>query len=522
MTKSNRKTKKKQLQFQLPQLLTQIRWNKTVSNDLKEGVRGHIYVLDSSLRSKVGELIRSHSPAWQIGVLSEQSEREVVHFAGVQGPVWIFCRRSLSSVPTPHSGRLDDSDYSWYRDQAGTILGYAKAYHVSQLLISVHQASSAAELGFFVGLGLSAYSYKGALAETGDLAPQIFAVRDGGTFDPDLRAQAGALVESVNLARHLVNAPPNFANPETLAALAQQFFGSKSPVKLQVWDAARLAKEGMGLHLGVGQGSAVPPCLLHLSYRPKGKGRSNDAPIAFVGKGVTFDSGGLDIKPSSGMRLMKKDMGGAASLFGLAQWVQLRKPSIPIDIYLGLAENSVDAHSMRPSDVLTARNGLRVEIHNTDAEGRLVLADALDVAVTAKGANRPRMVIDVATLTGAIKVGLGGEIAGLFANDDQLADQLNRAGAEMGEPNWRMPLYQRYNRGMDSAFADLVNAVDGFGGAITAALFLEKFVKGCPWAHMDIYGWNDKPMGPLTFSGGNGQPVQTLVRFLESLAGATS
>jgi leucyl aminopeptidase len=233
---------------------------------------------------------------------------------------------------------------------------------------------------------------------------------------------------------------------------------------------------------------------------------------------VTFDTGGLDIKPSSNMRLMKKDMGGSAALAGLAHWLGEAQISLPVDIYLGLAENSVDGKSMRPSDVLIARSGMSVEIHNTDAEGRLVLADVLDVAVTQKNADEPSQVIDVATLTGAIKAGLGAEISGLFCNDDSLAKELESAGQLAGEPNWRMPLYSRYGRNMDSSFADIVNCVDGFGGAITAALFLEKFIRGKSWAHMDIYGWNDRAQGALTFAGGSGQAVQTLIEFLQKKA----
>jgi leucyl aminopeptidase len=289
----------------------------------------------------------------------------------------------------------------------------------------------------------------------------------------------------------------------------------------------------MGLHLAVGQGALHGPRMIHLKYRPKKTsssklassksaasksvgGKSNSKPIAFVGKGITFDSGGLDIKPSSGMRLMKKDMGGAAAVLGVALWAELSQINLDLDFYIGLAENAVDQKSFRPSDVVTARNGMSVEIHNTDAEGRLVLADLLDVAVTKAGVDEPEIVIDVATLTGAIKVALGADLAGLFSNSDQLSDEIQSAGQKAGDLNWRMPLYLKYTHGMSSSFADIVNAIDGFGGAITAALFLEKFVRNKPWAHLDIYAWNDKNSGSLSFSGGNGQAVQCLVQFLKS------
>jgi leucyl aminopeptidase len=255
---------------------------------------------------------------------------------------------------------------------------------------------------------------------------------------------------------------------------------------------------------------------VHLRYRPAKK--SKRKPLAFVGKGITFDTGGLDIKPSSGMRLMKKDMGGAASVIATALWVAESAYEHPCDFYLALAENAVDAEAFRPSDVFTARNGLRVEIDNTDAEGRLVLADGLDVAVTQKGADEPECVIDVATLTGAIKVGLGAEIAGLFSNDDELANALTRAGHRAGDLNWRMPLYDKYFASLSSPFADFKNSGEGFGGAITAALFLQKFVRAKKWAHLDVCAWTDKAQGALQATGGSGQPVQCLIEFLESQA----
>jgi leucyl aminopeptidase len=216
------------------------------------------------------------------------------------------------------------------------------------------------------------------------------------------------------------------------------------------------------------------------------------------------------------MRLMKKDMGGAASIVGLATWVAEMKYPGPCDFYLALAENAVDANSFRPSDVCVARNGMSVEIDNTDAEGRLVLADALDVAVTQKGVDEPEVVIDVATLTGAIKVGLGVDIAGLFSNDDELAESLTTAGQRAGDLNWRMPLFDKYWGEMSSPFADCKNSGGSFGGAITAALFLQKFVRGKKWAHLDVYAWADKAQGALGAQGGSGQPVQALIEYLES------
>lgn len=362
-----------------------------------------------------------------------------------------------------------------------------------------------------MGLELALYRFKRVFK--GDKGKIRFLLKQNGRrLSAKETLDAALLGHAVNVSRHLVNLPPNELNPVSYADFAQNFLRGLKALKVEIWDEKRLAQEGMGLHLGVGQGSITPPRLVRISYRPPGGGKN---PIAFVGKGITFDTGGLDIKPSSGMRLMKKDMGGSASVLALVYWAARSGLKVSIDAYLALAENAVSSKSFRPSDVLTARNGMTVEIHNTDAEGRLVLADALDVAVTAK--DKPRFVIDVATLTGAIKVALGAHLAGLFANNTKLSQALHQAGQEVGDFSWIMPLYQRYRSATNSNFADMVNAVDGFGGAITAALFLEKFVKDVPWAHLDVYQWKDSAEGAWLESGGSGQAVASLGHWLKGL-----
>ena len=326
----------------------------------------------------------------------------------------------------------------------------------------------------------------------------------------DLATQLG---RAINLARHLTNLPPNHLNPVSYADFIQSLFAGLKWVTVEVWDEKRLEKEKMGLHLAVGQGASTPPRFVYIRYRPPGSGKR--APVALVGKGITFDTGGLDIKPSSGMRLMKKDMGGSAAIAGVAYFAALSQIKHPLDCYLALAENSLSGNAFRPSDVIRARSGHSVEIHNTDAEGRLVLADALDVAVTQP--EKPRLVIDVATLTGAIKVALGSQVSGLFSNDTKLASSLSSACQKAGDYTWLMPLIQKYRSSMNSPFADFVNAVDGFGGAVTAALFLETFVRDVPWAHFDIYAWKDSADGAWLESGGNGQMVAGLSQWLKHL-----
>lgn len=361
-----------------------------------------------------------------------------------------------------------------------------------------------------VGLELALYRYKRIIR--GDLSKVRLNIKqDNRKLSVKEITDAALLGTGMNISRHLVNLPPNELNPVTYANFTQDFLKGMKSVKVDVWDEKKLESEGMGLISGVGQGSTAKPRMVHVKYRPPG-GRKT---VAFVGKGVTFDTGGLDIKPSSGMRLMKKDMGGSASVFGLVYWAARTGLKQSLDAYLALAENSISAEAMRPSDVLTARNGLSVEIHNTDAEGRLVMADVIDVAVTAK--EKPRFIVDVATLTGAIKVALGTQLAGLFSNDVKLASAIHTSGQAVGDLNWVMPLFQRYNSSSASGFADCVNATDGFGSAITAALFLERFVRDVPWAHLDIYQWRDSPEGAWLEGGGSGQTVACLSHWLGTL-----
>ncbi|RYZ76212.1 MAG: leucyl aminopeptidase family protein, partial [Proteobacteria bacterium] len=322
---------------------------------------------------------------------------------------------------------------------------------------------------------------------------------------------------SINIARHLVNTPAGDLNPRTYAECVEAMFSSSSTVTVEVLEGQRLIDENMNLLMAVGNAATEGPRLVHIKYRPKTSGAAI-RPIALVGKGVTFDTGGLDIKPSSAMRWMKKDMGGSAACAAIAKWAELSNLAQPLDIYLALAENAIGKASFRPGDVITARSGITVEIHNTDAEGRLVLADALDYAVKQTGPDAPAAVINLATLTGAIKVGLGGDIAGLFSNSDALANALSGAGLSRGELSWRMPLFQPYKALLRSTFADYANASDGFAGAITAALFLELFVGQTAWAHLDIYAWKDSAGGAYAEAGGNGQSVQMLAEFLTQMS----
>ena len=473
---------------------------------------GEVKILGQEDKKALAKMLAKDAPGWKVKSPT-YLDREVFLVERAKGPLWILMRRRPPG-PFSHAGLLEESDVVWFQNQAGPILQQAKSLGIEKLSLEFQGTDADTERGFLIGLELAAYQYKNLIKEKEfDGFPSVQMVKAGGGWDKSIVQDSISEGRAINLARHLVNLPPNELNPTTFSNFVQAQF-AKSNLQVEVWDQKRLEKEGMGLMLGVGSGSPNPPCLVKLKYRPKDKKRH----VAFVGKGITFDTGGLDIKPSSGMRLMKKDMGGSAAVLALAFYISEKKLPVALDFYLALAENSVDGSAMRPSDVLKARNGTLVEIHNTDAEGRLVLADALDVAVTQKGSDDPEMVIDVATLTGAIKTALGTEIAGLFSNHDVLADQLVKCGQQAGDLNWRMPLYSRYTSAFSSPFADMVNATDGWAGAITAALFLEKFVHQKPWAHLDIYAWNDRAMGAQSFAGGSGQGVPCLIQFLKEIS----
>jgi leucyl aminopeptidase len=288
------------------------------------------------------------------------------------------------------------------------------------------------------------------------------------------------VIEGVITARDLVNEPPNVLYPVEFARRASQL--RKLGVGIDVLDVDAMKKLGMGALLGVAQGSARPGRTVIMRWNG---GKRGDQPLAFVGKGVCFDTGGISIKPSGSMEDMKGDMGGAACVVGLMHALAARKAKVNAVGAIGLVENMPDGNAQRPGDIVTSMSGQTIEIINTDAEGRLVLADVLWY-VTKKF--KPKFMVDLATLTGAIMVALGTEYAGLFSNNDELAERLTKAGLATGERVWRMPLGPEYDKQIDSQFADMKNTGNRHGGSITAAQFLQRFVDKTPWAHLDIAG----------------------------------
>jgi leucyl aminopeptidase len=330
--------------------------------------------------------------------------------------------------------------------------------------------------------------------------------------DPDAAraafARHKAIADGVYLARNLVNEPANVLGPMEFADRVREL--EKAGVEVEILDEGRLAELGMNSLLAVGQGSDRPSCVAVMQWHGAKSKRAK--PLAFVGKGVVFDTGGISIKPAQGMEDMKGDMGGAACVTGLMLALAERKANVNAVGLIGCVENMPSGSATRPGDIVTSMSGQTIEILNTDAEGRLVLADVLWYA---QDRFKPRLVIDLATLTGAIMVALGKEYAGLYSNDDKLAGDLIEAGTATGEKVWRMPLDKGFDKLIESKNADMKNIGGRWAGACTAAAFLQKFIKDTPWAHIDLAGTAmDAPRNEINPSWGSGWGVRLLDRFI--------
>jgi leucyl aminopeptidase len=322
-------------------------------------------------------------------------------------------------------------------------------------------------------------------------------------------ARARAAATGIEFARELANLPPNYATPTRLGEEARKMAKAHG-FGVEVMGPKEVAKLGMGSFLGVAKGSAEP--LRFIVLRHDG-GKRGEAPIVLVGKGITFDTGGISIKPSAEMDEMKFDMGGAASVLGTFRALAELKPKLNVVGLIPSCENMPDGGSYKPGDILTSMSGQTIEVLNTDAEGRLILCDALTYAERFK----PRAVVDIATLTGACVVALGGVRSGLFASDDQLAGQLQAAGDAALDPCWRLPLDDEYAEGLKTNFADVANVAGRAGGAVVAAKFLHRFTQNYPWAHLDIAGTAWKGGAA---KGATGRPVGLLLEFLLAHDGA--
>jgi leucyl aminopeptidase len=394
---------------------------------------------------------------------------------------------------------------------AGKLNGGSEAVTViAELPEGAMRADQAAAVA--TGIRLRAYKFdryktKKKDGEEGGLRADIALAVDDVPATRKAFAPDSHVVDGVNLARDLVNEPPNVLYPEEFASRAAEL--KKLDVEVEILDVKAMTKLGMGALLGVAQGSVRPGRTVIMRYNG---GKRGEAAVAFVGKGVCFDTGGISIKGAANMEDMKGDMGGAACVVGLMHALASRKAKVNAVGAIGLVENMPDGNAQRPGDIVTSMSGQTIEIINTDAEGRLVLADVLwYVAKKLK----PKFMVDLATLTGAIVVSLGTEHAGLFSNNDELAERLTACGIETGEKVWRMPLAPEYDKLIDSQFADMKNTGGRYGGSITAAQFLQRFVDNTPWAHLDIAGTAmGAPKTEINQSWGSGFGVRLLDRLV--------
>ena len=321
------------------------------------------------------------------------------------------------------------------------------------------------------------------------------------------KTRVNAMVGAISLVRDLINTPAEDMGPSQLE-LAARNLAKKFNANIKVISGERLIKQNFPTIHAVGRASDDPPRLIDLHW-----GKVSHPKVSIVGKGVCFDTGGLNLKPTAGMLRMKKDMGGGAHALGLASLIMALKLPIRLRVLVPAVENNVAGNSIRPLDVIKTRKGITVEIGNTDAEGRLVMCDALALA----DADKPDMIVDFSTLTGAARVAVGTDIAAMFCNNDKLAADLEKASVAVQDPVWRLPLWQPYRQMLDSKVADINNVSEGgFGGAITAALYLQEFVSDeTPWAHFDIMAWNTKPR-PGRPVGGEAQSLRAVFEMLET------
>ncbi|MDP1737726.1 MAG: leucyl aminopeptidase [Caulobacter sp.] len=404
------------------------------------------------------------------------------------------------------------SDSEWGGDTAERFAAQAfqtvKASGAETLYVMIPGGKPEEAARGALGATLAAYRFdRYRTTEKPEVKPSVTTVKV--VTDDSKAAEAAfaplkALGEAVYFSRDLVSEPPNVLHPVEYARRVKAL--ESLGLEVEILGEKEMTKLGMGSLLGVGQGSRRDSQLVVIQW----KGGGDSQPVAFVGKGVTFDTGGISIKPADGMEDMKWDMGGSAAVAGLMHVLAGRKAKVNAVGILGLVENMPDGNAQRPGDVVTSMSGQTIEVINTDAEGRLVLADALWYT---QDRFKPKFMVDLATLTGAIIISLGNDYAGLFSNNDELADNLLAASKATGEPLWRMPVPAIYDKHIDSAIADMKNVGNGrAGGSITAALFLQRFVNGLPWAHLDIAStaWKKPSTVPTIPEGAVGFGVRLL------------
>jgi leucyl aminopeptidase len=408
------------------------------------------------------------------------------------------------------AGMREKLDAAELRKLVGAAVRHLKAKSVKRIALALEGALSTPEYAAAAVEGAILGEFEPDRYKTADdkKTVEAFAIAAPGDAAglEEAVAHARAIAEAQNFTRSLVNEPANKLTPNGVAEAARRT-AAECGLTCEVLDREAMEKLGMGALLGVAQGSAEPPALIVLRYRPAVPATASH--LGLVGKGVTFDSGGISIKPADGMEKMKYDMAGGAAMIGAMRAIAELKPAIAVTAFIPCVENMPGSRAQRPGDIVTALSGKTIEVINTDAEGRLILADALTYA-RRQGCTH---LVDAATLTGAVVVALGHLNVGLFANQDGLRDRVLAAAKAEGERMWPLPLEDDYKEYLKSAFADLANVGGRWGGAITAAIFLKEFAEDTPWVHLDIAGtaWLDDGK-PYMAKGPTGVPLRTLVR----------
>jgi leucyl aminopeptidase len=414
----------------------------------------------------------------------------------------------IGTAAAEHPG---STDAEVLRRSAGAAVRSLASDKVRSIALALPAGDADSAEATALGALLGSYQF-GRYRSNGVPAPQLTLIAQGTEADA-AAARAEVLAAAVSLVRDLVNTSPSHLYPEVFADEAASV-AREAGLGLEVLDEAALSHGGYGGIAGVGQGSIHPPRLVRLSYQHPDATKT----VVFAGKGITFDSGGLSLKPPKAMETMKSDMGGAAAVLAAIQAIAAFKPAVNVVAYLPLAENMPGSSAQRPSDVISIYGGTTVEVLNTDAEGRLVLADAL----ARSGEDKPDLIVDIATLTGAQVVALGNRVSGVMANDDEVRNAVVDAATRAGEAMWPMPLPEELRKGLDSKVADLANvAAERDGGMLVAGLFLREFVPdGARWAHLDIAGpsfHEGEPYGYIA-KGGTGAGVRTLVQIAQDVA----
>ncbi len=460
---------------------------------------GDLAKLDQKLAGTISELIAEEE-------FEGKSGTTVVSRVGGQNPV-----RKIALVGL---GKAEDLSIDSWRKAAAAIARIAKKESTLgiSLAAKVESPSDAAQ-AITEAIILALHEDNRFKSEPESKEPKLETIELIGLAGQDQAiAKGSTIADGVILARELVNAPANEVTPVTMAQTAQQLaqdYGLELKI-LEESDCEQF-EQGMGAYIGVGKASEIPPKFIHLTYKPKGTAKRK---VAIVGKSLTFDSGGLNLKTGgSGIETMKMDMGGGAATLGAAKAIAQLKPEVEVHFICAATENMISGKAMHPGDILKAANGKTIEVNNTDAEGRLTLADALVYAEKLE----VDAIVDLATLTGACVVALGNDIAGLWSTDDALAQEMKTAAESAGEKFWQLPMEEKYFEGLKSQIADMKNTGPRAGGSITAALFLKQFIKDTPWMHLDVAGpvWTDSASG-INNKGATGFPVRTLVNWVSS------